>query len=80
VSPLSAIPAAVSYPLSASKTQTSGNQRFSVIADLKAAPAASAKTSTNGRYSVIADLAAPKSALAECGLVSPDIFKNGFEN
>ena len=65
--------------LSASTTQTSGNQRFSVIADLKA-PQAIAKTSTNGRFGAIANLAAPKSALAECGAVTDDIFKNGFEN
>lgn len=65
--------------LSPSSTQTSANQRFSVSAALKAAPMI-AKISANGRFSVTADLAAPKSALASCGPLTDDIFKNGFEN
>ena len=65
--------------LSASKAQTSANARFSVTAELQAAPAA-AKTTADGRFSLLADLAAPKSALTACGVIGPDIFRNGFEN
>ena len=76
--------------LAANPAQTSANARFSVTAELQAATAGP-KTTANGRFSLIAglfalaneqigDVAASKSALTACGLVNPDIFKNGFEN
>ena len=76
--------------LTANPAQTSANTRFSVTAELEAATARP-KTTANGRFSLIAGLfalaneqignvVAPKSALTACGLFSPDIFKNGFEN
>jgi hypothetical protein len=68
-----------SAKLAANPAQTSANDRFSVTAELQAATEAP-KTTANGRFSLVADLSAPKSALTACGLVSPDIFKNGFEN
>jgi hypothetical protein len=68
-----------SAKLATNPAQTSANARFSVTAELQAATEL-AKTTANGRFSLVADLTAPKSALTACGLVSPDIFKNGFEN
>ena len=65
--------------LSPSKTQTSANQRFSVIAELKAAPVL-AQSSASGRFSIAANLAVPKSIAATCGPETETIFKNGFEN
>ena len=41
--------------LAPSKSQSSADQRFRIIADLKTAPA-SAKTSNNGRFSIVANL------------------------
>lgn len=68
-----------SAALSANKAHTSANDRFSITAELQAAPAY-AKTTSDGRFSLIADLTAPKSALTACGPVLDPIFKNGFEN
>lgn len=68
-----------SATLAVNPAQTSANDRFSVTAELQGATAVP-KTTANGRFSLIAELAAPKSALTACGLVSPDVFKNGFEN
>jgi hypothetical protein len=79
-----------SAKLAANPAPISANDRFSVTAELQAANELP-KTTANGRFSLIAGLfalaneqignaAAPKSALTACGLVSPDIFKNGFEN
>ena len=65
--------------LSPSKTQSSANQRFSAVAELKAAPVL-AQASANARFSIVANLFAPKSISATCGPVTENIFKNGFEN
>jgi hypothetical protein len=68
-----------SAKLSANSVQTSASGRFSVTAELQAAPAA-LQISANDRFSLVADLAASKSALTACGPVVDAIFKNGFEN
>jgi hypothetical protein len=63
--------------LAPDKQLTSADHRFSLDAELQAAPV-TAKSTADGRFSVLADLAAPKSLATACG-PSDLIFQNGFQ-
>ena len=64
--------------LAVNKTQSSVDQRFSVTAELQAAPLI-AQATTDGRFSLLAELTAPKSLATACEATDL-IFQNGFEN
>jgi hypothetical protein len=65
--------------LAPSDMQTSANQRFTVSAELQAAPERP-QPSPDGRFSLLAHLTASKSMATNCGVVPAMIFQNGFEN
>ena len=64
--------------LSVDSVQLSVDQRFSLNADLQAAPTAE-KASTDGRFALNAALAANKALATACGPQVDLMFKNGFE-
>jgi hypothetical protein len=64
--------------LSADTIQLSADQRFSLNAELQAAPAPD-KASTDGRFTVNATLTANKALATACGPLVDLMFKNGFE-
>ena len=64
--------------LSVDTVQLSADQRFSLNAELQAAPVAE-KASTDGRFALNAALAANKALATACGPQVDLMFKNGFE-
>lgn len=64
--------------LSVVTTQTSADQRFSLGAELQAAPTP-AKASSDGRFALSAALAANNALATACGPQVDLMFKNGFE-
>lgn len=64
--------------LTTATTTTSADQRFSLNAELQAAPATE-KASGDGRFALNAALAANKALATACGPQVDQMFKNGFE-
>ena len=64
--------------LSVDAVQLSADQRFSLNAELQAAPAPE-KASTDGRFALNAALAANNALATACGPQVDLMFKNGFE-